>query len=70
MELWINGKVEKIDELMPNESTIADLLKLKGWQTEGIAVEINAQVVPQRKHVAHNLQNGDKIEVVTLIGGG
>ena len=70
MELWINGKEEKFEELKANESTLADLLQLKGWQREGIAVEVNMAVVPKEKHVVHNLQNGDKIEVVTLIGGG
>ena len=70
MELWINGNTENIDELLADKSTVSDLLVSKGWRTEGIAVELNGLVVPKRKHQEQLLQPGDKIEVVTLIGGG
>ena len=70
MELWINGKIEVVLGLVPETSTITDLLKAQGWRQDGIAVELNAQVVPKKDHSATTLHIGDKIEVVTLIGGG
>jgi len=34
------------------------------------AVEVNRRVVPRRDHAATLLQDGDSIEIVTLVGGG
>lgn len=70
MELWINGKNELVLGLAPEKSTITDLLKVQGWRQDGIAVELNENVVPKKDHSATVLHAGDKIEVVTLIGGG
>ena len=70
MELWINSNAEMIDGLLADKSTVSDLLVFKGWRKDGIAVELNGLVVPKHKHNEQFLQPGDKIEVVTLIGGG
>ncbi len=34
------------------------------------AVEVNRQLVPKRDHETHQLAEGDRIEIVTLVGGG
>ena len=70
MELWINGKLEVVQGLAPEKSTISDFLKVQGWRQDGIAVELNERVVPKKEHGAARLYPGDKLEVVTLIGGG
>ena len=35
-----------------------------------VAVELNLEVVPRAQHGATVLREGDKLEVVTLVGGG
>lgn len=49
--------------------TVAELLvqlELLG----AVAVEVNEEVVPRRRHAEHTLCDGDRLEVVTLVGGG
>ena len=35
-----------------------------------VAVEVNLELVPRRRHAEHVLRDGDRVEVVTLVGGG
>lgn len=35
-----------------------------------VAVEVNMDIVPRTKHAEHQLQPGDVVEAVTLVGGG
>jgi sulfur carrier protein len=36
----------------------------------GLAVEVNQEIVPRARHAEHLLADGDKLEIVTLVGGG
>ncbi len=56
-------------ELAANTS-LAALLDQLGVPTNHVAVEVNRQLVPRAMHAAHLLQDGDLLEVVTLVGGG
>jgi sulfur carrier protein len=55
---------------IPAGQTIAQLLAALGKAGQPAAVEVNQQLVPKRQHEAHTLREGDKIEIVTLVGGG
>lgn len=35
-----------------------------------VAVEVNEDVVPRRAFSAHRLHEGDRVEIVTFVGGG
>jgi thiamine biosynthesis protein ThiS len=35
-----------------------------------VAVEVNRELVPRRNFEATQLQEGDHVEIVTLVGGG
>jgi sulfur carrier protein len=35
-----------------------------------VAVEVNLEVVPRDRHAETTLHDGDRLEVVTLVGGG
>jgi sulfur carrier protein len=50
--------------------TVAQLLELLGIPPRGVAVEVNSQVVPRVRHCEHLLNDGDKLEIVKLVGGG
>jgi thiamine biosynthesis protein ThiS len=50
--------------------TIADLLELLGLGGRRVAVERNRTVVPRAEHAATALADGDRLELVTFVGGG
>lgn len=63
--LEVNGESKKTDA-----ATVADLLKELGLAGQAVAVEVNRDVVPKKQHREATLNDGDKIELVTLVGGG
>jgi sulfur carrier protein len=50
--------------------TVAQLLDELKLADKPVAVEVNFEVVPRRRHREHVLCEGDRLEVVTLVGGG
>ena len=66
MNILLNNKKEKISEGM----TIEKLLNYKQIKNKYFAVEINEQVTPKLDHGSYIIKNGDKIEIITAIGGG
>jgi thiazole synthase len=55
---------------LPEPWTVAELLRRLGHDTGKVAVEVNREVVPRVRHAAQQLQDGDAVEIVTLVGGG
>ncbi|MCA9269246.1 MAG: sulfur carrier protein ThiS [Planctomycetales bacterium] len=51
-------------------ATVADLLGELGLEARHVAVEVNLEVVPRAQHAARVLADGDRLEVVSLVGGG
>jgi sulfur carrier protein len=51
-------------------TTIADLLEELGMRPKFVAVERNLELVPRARHAECELAENDKLEVVTLVGGG
>ena len=50
--------------------TIVDLIEQLGYADQRIAVEINEDIIPKSRHAEHQLQDGDKIEIIKAVGGG
>ena len=65
LQLTINGKTQQVDA-----RTVRELLVTMGLDQQAVAVEINREVVPKRLHEETPLNDGDSIELVTLVGGG
>ena len=61
-----NGQASQVDE----KSTVADLLRFAKVDSRFCAVELNLEIVPKDLYDSKSLCDGDKIEVVTLVGGG
>ena len=51
-------------------TTVAGMIAQLGLQGRPVAVEVNHAVVPRRLHDERVLEDGDRIELVTLVGGG
>jgi sulfur carrier protein len=66
MEIVVNGKAREIAA----GSTVAELLGELGVTQPHVAVELNLEVVPRAQHRDTILSDGDRLEVVTLVGGG
>ena len=50
--------------------TVAALLEQLGLTGKPVAVEVNLQLVPRQQHTEHVLASNDRLEIVTLVGGG
>ncbi len=66
MKLVVNGEERNAREGL----TLADLVRELSLEGRPIAVELNLRVVPKDRYSATRLSEGDKIEVVSLVGGG
>ena len=66
MQISINGEPRTVAA----EITVADLLKELGMQSKYVAVERNLELVPRATHDECLLADGDRLEIVTLVGGG
>jgi thiamine biosynthesis protein ThiS len=66
MQIVVNGNPR---ELSP-ETTIAELLDELRLPPIRVAVEVNEELVSRRVFDHTELQPGDRIEIVTLVGGG
>jgi thiamine biosynthesis protein ThiS len=62
--------VNSTPRTVPDASTVADLLRDLGRDPKKLAVEVNEAVVPRADHPFHPLHDGDRVEIVTLVGGG
>ena len=49
---------------------IGELLVELDLDSRPCAVEVNRELVPRASHKEHKLVDGDRVEIVTLVGGG
>ena len=66
MEVEINGEIQEVAD----QITVQGLKEQLALTERRVAVEINRELIPQAKHLTTVLNPGDKIEIVTLVGGG
>jgi len=66
MIITLNGSATTLD----SRCTVQALLEERGLAGRPAAVEVNGFVVPRTQHDTHELRDGDRIEIVTLVGGG
>ena len=65
IRITVNGRNVELNESM----TVEQMLDRVEVPPNYLAVEVNAEVVPREEYTAHVIQNGDQIELVTLVGG-
>ncbi|MCP4869553.1 MAG: sulfur carrier protein ThiS [Proteobacteria bacterium] len=68
MTLRLNGEAVEV----PDGVTVSELLAHLGRDpsVESIAVAHNLNVVPREEHPTRNLAEGDRVDIVTAVGGG
>jgi len=66
MQVVVNGEPRA---LAPGTSVAALLTEL-AVVPRHVAVEVNLELVPRTRYAEHVLTDGDRLELVTLVGGG
>ncbi|MBL8553052.1 MAG: sulfur carrier protein ThiS [Phenylobacterium sp.] len=66
MQLTVNGEVRSFEGV----ADVAGLVAALGLNTRKVAVERNLEIVPRSVYASTALADGDRIEIVTFIGGG
>jgi len=66
MDVTINGEKATLAE----RTTVAEMLETRGLSRKPCAVEVNKQLVPKAEQGETRLAAGDRVEIVTLVGGG
>ncbi len=66
VQIELNGQPKELT----GATTVAALLASLGLDKAPCAVEVNARLVRKSEHPNHALAAGDRVEVVTLVGGG
>jgi len=51
-------------------TSVAELVRELGLASERVAIERNGRIVRRAEHGRTVLEEGDRVEVVTLVGGG
>lgn len=62
----VNGKEINLTE----DTTVAEYLEQNQYQVKRIAVELNGDILPKYSYSDTMLKGGDRLEVVTFVGGG
>ena len=66
ISIHLNGEATEVAD----GSTVADLVAGRGLKPVQVAVELNRSIVPRAKHAETLLEGGDRVEIVTMVGGG
>ena len=66
MEIFVNGETQHL----PDRMTVMQLLEKMALTDRRLAVEVNLEIVPRSQFLTHELQAGDRVEIVHAIGGG
>lgn len=66
MKVTLNGSPREV----PEGSSIADLIQDLGMPAQQVAVERNRDLVKRSEHAGTRLEDGDTLEIVSLVGGG
>lgn len=66
MKLVVNGEPAEV----PDGLSVAALLEHLAIRAPRVAVEVNLEVVKRDRHASHLLKEGDRVEIVSFVGGG
>ena len=66
----ITVQLNGIDSVVPHGTTLGGLIDSKGIERRMIAVEYNTEILPRHAYDATILNDGDRLEIVQMVGGG
>jgi sulfur carrier protein len=66
MRIIVNGEPRDV----PDSITVRQVVEMVSPPGAAAAAEVNQRLVPRREQETTVLSEGDRVEVVTLVGGG
>lgn len=66
MKITVNGQSRQVDESL----NLRDIITEFARQSNRVVVEVNGAIVPNEKWDALAIAEGDRIELVSFVGGG
>ena len=69
MKIKVNGEEKKI-EITQENALLSHILEFMGYKPNTIVVELNDLIVNSKKWNDVFLKDGDKLEIVSIVGGG
>lgn len=66
LKLTVNGEPREVQE----GTNLRALLAQMEVSPEHVAVEVNGEIVRRARYAEHSLATGDRVEIVTFVGGG
>lgn len=66
VQVWINGELKT----MPSELNLTQFLMQMGTNPRLVAVEYNGEILHRHLWESTKVQEGDRLEIVTIVGGG
>lgn len=69
MKIKVNGK-EKVFDFKSKKALLSITLDLLGYKPNTIVVELNDLIINSNKWDNEILKDGDRLEIVSIVGGG
>ena len=69
MQILVNGK-QKCLNTPNNEVTLSETIKFLGYKPSTIIVELNGLIINSNGWKERHLKDNDKLEIVSIVGGG
>ena len=69
MKIKVNGKVKNI-KLENEKALLSRTLELLGYNSNSIVVEVNDLIINSTKWKDEVIKEGDRLEIVSIVGGG
>tara|TARA_B100000941_G_C28340520_1_gene466448 strand:- start:21 stop:230 length:210 start_codon:yes stop_codon:yes gene_type:complete len=69
MKIKVNGEVRNLN-VNSNNIPLPKALNYLGYKNNKIVVELNNLIVNSAGWKETNIKNGDKLEIVSIVGGG
>ena len=69
MKIKVNGEVKDLD-LKTEKFLLSSILKFLGYKSNTIVVEVNDLIINSKKWDNKILKDGDRLEIVSIVGGG
>ena len=69
MKIRVNGKETNI-EIKNEKALLSSTLELLGYDSKTVVVEVNDLIINSKNWDNKIIKEGDKLEIVSIVGGG
>ena len=69
MKIRVNGKEKKI-ELEKEKALLSSTLEFLGYKQNNVVVEVNNSIINSKQWENAIIKEGDRLEIVSIVGGG